>query len=178
MANHYPPRSQLGDNAVIELCQTWQSFAYKRIRQLKPNLVVITQEVQTAPDRRPYTAAQWQQALERTIHRLSSPQTKFIVLGNIPKLKFSPPDCLAQHPSAINLLDPSPFVSSAYEQAELHGVTAMGGRYISVTPWFCSTRCTSVVGHYELYLNELHVTQTYTLFLQNVLAQQLDLARY
>jgi peptidoglycan/LPS O-acetylase OafA/YrhL len=179
MANHYPPRSQLGDNAVIELCQTWQSFAYKRIRQLKPNLVVITQEVQTAPDRRPYTAAQWQQALERTIHRLSSPQTKFIVLGNIPKLKFSPPDCLAQHPSAIQICSTHrPLYPSAYEQAELHGVTAMGGRYISVTPWFCSTRCTSVVGHYELYLNELHVTQTYTLFLQNVLAQQLDLARY
>jgi hypothetical protein len=57
-------------------------------------------------------------------------------------------------------------------------VTAQGGRYIDATPWFCTTRCASIIGHYEVYLNQLHVTGAYSLFLEKVLAEKLQLSKY
>ena len=45
-----------------------------------------------------------------------------------------------------------------------------------MTPWFCATKCSSVIGHYEVYLDRLHVTETYSLFLENALAQRLELS--
>ena len=90
-----------------------------------------------------------------------------------------PPDCLSQHPDQVQLCSASHRAEGhAHNQAEERAVTAKGGRYISVTPWFCSTRCSSVIGHYEVYLDQLHVTETYSLFLENALAQKLELSKY
>ena len=110
---------------------------------------------------------------------LSGRRTKFIVLGNIPYLGFSPPDCLAEHPDQVQLCSrPNRTMSQGHNRAEQRAVTAKGGRYINVTPWFCATKCSSVIGHYEVYLDRLHVTETYSLFLENTLAQGLELSRY
>jgi hypothetical protein len=176
MANHYPSIRAIGNNVVQRTCKHWQTFAYHRIKKLDPNLVIITQEVQSGPGGKLYTTAQWQHALEATITHLSSPRTKFVVLGNIPDLGLSPPDCLAQHPDNVQDCSAKVPGNRGYANAERRAVTAKGGRYIDVEPWFCSTRCTSVIGHYEVYLNQLHLTKTYSLFLENALAQQLDLS--
>ena len=175
MANQYPPPNRL--NIVQQTCRRWQTFAYRRIKSLDPNLVVITQEVQSGPGGKRYTAAQWKQALERTISELSSPRTKFIVLGNIPHFKFSPPDCLAEHRDNVQDCSEKLPVHNGFDKAEDRAVTAMGGRYIDVKPWFCATTCSTVIGHYEVYLNQLHITETYSLFLERALAQKLDLSR-
>ena len=176
MANQYPPVKRLAGNVIERTCQHWQTFAFGRIKKLDPDLVVITQEVQTGPGGKKYTTFQWQHALEATISRLSSPRTKFIVLGNTPTLGVSPPDCLAQHPDSVQDCSSKVPSNRSYANAERRAVTAKGGRYIDVEPWFCATRCSSVIGHYEVYLNQLHITKTYSLFLENALAQHLDLS--
>jgi len=182
MANRYE-RAYTKGNVVASVCAKWQRFAYARIRRLDPNLVVITQEVQhiqPGTDGSSYTPGDWQRLLRRTFGALASPRTKFVVLGNIPNLGFNPPDCLAQHPTTVqDCSRPAlPNVNQPYNDAERRAVLSVGGRYIDVTPWFCSTRCTSVVGRYVVYLDQLHLTATYSLVLRNVLAQQLDLASY
>ncbi len=178
MANKYPTKKQIGRNAILSLCNRWQEFAYHRIRRLDPNLVIVTQEVQNGPQGKHYTASQWQKSLETTFTRIRGEGTKFIVLGNIPNLGFSPPDCLAQHSDQVQLCSAPVHALDKYNLAEQRAVTAQGGRYIDVTPWFCTTRCGAIIGHYEVYLNQLHLTGTYSLFLEQVLAEKLQLSKY
>jgi hypothetical protein len=52
-------------------------------------------------------------------------------------------------------------------------VAAHGAEYVDTTPWFCSRSCTAVVGNYDVYLDQFHITATYAEFLQNALAQSL-----
>ena len=179
MANKYPSGNALGQNVILHKCSRWQQFAYHRIKELDPDLVIISQEDQNGPGGKPYTAAQWRRGLEETITYLSSPRTKFIVLGNIPNLGFSPPDCLSEHPDQVQSCSaPSRTMTQGHNRVEQRAVTAKGGRYIDVARWFCSTRCSSIIGHYEVYLNRLHVTETYSLFLRQALAQKLELSKY
>ncbi len=140
--------------------------------------MIVTQEVQNGPHGKRYTGKEWQKALATTLTQIRGKQTKFIVLGNIPNLHVSPPDCLAEHPDQVQLCSALPHKLDNYDRAEQRAVKAQGGRYISVTPWFCAVRCYSVIGPYEVYLNQLHVTGTYSLFLEQVLAEKLQLSRY
>lgn len=172
MANEYPPASFTSRGLIPEVCSRWQRFAYHRIRKIDPALIVITQEHDPG-----FTTAQWQRGMKETLDAVKQPNTKLIVLGNIPIVNVSPPDCLAEHPDAVQTCSGSPSSGQAFNRAEQRAVTAEGGRYISVTPWFCSQRCSAVVGHYQVYTDELHVTGTYSVFLQDVLARKLELSR-
>jgi peptidoglycan/LPS O-acetylase OafA/YrhL len=171
-ADTYPPGSSASDDAIIRTCSRWQRFAEHRIRQIAPNLVIVTQEYKS-----PATPAQWQQGLKETLEAIAGPSTRLVVLGNIPIVNVSPPDCLAEHPDAVQTCSGSPLSDWSDNRAEQRAVRAVGGRYISVTPWFCSTTCSAVIGRYQVYSDRLHVNATYTLYLRRVLAEQLQLAR-
>ena len=47
---------------------------------------------------------------------------------------------------------------------------------MNVTPWFCSSTCTAVIGDYEVYWDDAHITSTYADFLAGVLAASLPLS--
>jgi hypothetical protein len=61
----------------------------------------------------------------------------------------------------------------AYNAAERAAASAVGGRYIDTTPWFCGRTCTPIVGTYEVYFDNGHVTRTYAHLLEGVLAEAL-----
>ena len=128
----------------------------------------------------PYTGEEWQQGLERTLTQIKGPRTKFVVLGNTPTFRISPPDCLAEHPGAVQRCSTrTPRPKQVINLAEQRAVTAEGGRYISVLPWLCAKRrCSPVIGGFEVYLNQLHITASYSLFLEQALAQKLQLSKY
>ena len=172
MANEYPPNV----SGIQNLCSRWQTFAIQRIRQLHPDLVVVTQEYQNAPGRVVYTEKQWRRAMEKTFAKIEGPDTRFVVIGNIPSGDPSPPDCLAAHPQQVQECSmPSTNPDAIYDRAEEQAVTAYGGHYISVRPWFCSQRCSAMIGRYFVYVNELHITASYSIYLEHVLAEKLEL---
>ena len=172
-ADTYPRGSFTSENAIIRTCSRWQRFAENRIRQIAPNLVIVTQEYKS-----PATPAQWQQGLKETLDAIAGPTTQLVVLGNVPIVNLSPPDCLATHPDTVQMCSGSPLSNGAGNRAEQRAARAVGGRYISVTPWFCSKTCSSVIGHYQVYTDRQHVTATYTLYLRRVLAERLQLTRF
>ncbi len=176
MANAYPSGSQAA-GFPFSVCAQWQHFALHRIKRLHPDLVVVTQEVQSGPGKALYTTAQWQRALGATLARIAAPHRQLVVLGNMPRSDPDPPDCLAEHPADVQACS-GPALSNlaSYNQAERRAITAAGGRYIDVDPWFCAQRCSAVIGRYQPYLNELHVTESYSLYLEQVLAEKLDLS--
>jgi hypothetical protein len=52
---------------------------------------------------------------------------------------------------------------------------ASGVEYINPIPWFCSARCTAIIGNHEVYLDDLHITATWAKYLENLLAEDLRL---
>jgi peptidoglycan/LPS O-acetylase OafA/YrhL len=150
-------------------CDQWHRFAIRRIAQLKPELVVVTQDVPPGPDPR-----QWQRGLEVTLDGLDVPKTRIVVLGNIPILPQNPPDCLSRHVSDIQACSgPVRTALTPFNQAEKAAADSAGVRYIGITSWFCSTVCTGVIGRYGVFVDQFHVGATYTYVLQDLLRQAL-----
>jgi peptidoglycan/LPS O-acetylase OafA/YrhL len=158
-------------------CAQWHRFAIDRINKLDPDLVIITQEVRGQPDGRPYTAQQWQQGLDSTIQQLHVPTRKIVVLGNIPILPQSGPQCLSRNSANVQACSgPESSYWKQYLHAEQMAASNVGARYVNVLPWFCSTTCTAVIGKFEVYFDRYHVTAAYTFYLARVLGQALSLS--
>jgi peptidoglycan/LPS O-acetylase OafA/YrhL len=156
------------------VCDSWHRFAVNRINQVHPDLVVITQEGRVKPDGREYSPAQWQTGLEKTIRQIHVPDNRIVVLGNVPVLPRDPPLCLSQSSGDIQACSgPVTQFWLEQDQAEATAARLTGARYIDVIPWFCAATCPAVIGRYEVYLDEYHITAAYSLRLINVLSHAL-----
>jgi hypothetical protein len=156
-------------------CDQWHQFALATINRLRPDLLIVTQESQRlSPTGKVYPPVQWGRALRRVLLSVTSPHTEKVVLGNIPHLPQSPPECLSRNTADVQACSgrPSSLVV-ADNTAEHAAALSVGGRYIDTTPWFCQKTCTSIVGRYEPYWDDGHVTRTYAHFLEGVFAEAL-----
>ncbi len=158
-------------------CTSWHTFAIKRIKQLDPDLVVVSEENRQPPNNgKPYSNAAWTDGLDSFFRQVTSVKTKFVVLGNIPMLPQTGPDCIARHTDNVQPCVATRGASrTPYHQAEAQAVESFGGRYIDPTPWFCSKLCTPVIGNYDVYFDHFHLMGPYGLHLAGVLAQALQL---
>jgi hypothetical protein len=179
-ADSLPYRNPPGfDNAVGEFapCDAWHTFALRRIRQIHPDLVVITQQFRPDVDNQLYSFSQWRDGLERTFSQLGVPGKDIVVVGNIPILPQSPPDCLSLHPDAVQTCSGTPpSWQVPFYRAERAATARAGARYIDLTPWFCASTCSPVIGRYLVYWDDYHITAAYSLYLARVLQQDLPLS--
>ncbi len=156
-------------------CNRWHSWAVKTINRLSPSVVVVSQaSYYLTPELKVFTASQWQIGLTDLFDAIHVQQARTILLGNIPLLPESGPSCLSAHVDDVRAC--STPVARAYErldQAELKVTETRHIRYIDPTPWFCSNVCTAVVGSYDVYMDQYHVSATYATYLSDVLAQAL-----
>jgi hypothetical protein len=122
-----------------------------------------------------YTTQQWQGSLEDLLTTLSTPTTRQVVIGNLAVPAAIGPDCLARHTDNVQAcsIPPDP-AFTVFNDAEKRAAEAEGASYIDVIPWFCARTCSPVIGNDEIYWDD-HVTAGYSLFLEGVLAQSLDL---
>jgi peptidoglycan/LPS O-acetylase OafA/YrhL len=176
-ADSLPYRNPPGwgrSGGVYAACDQWHRFAIHRINLLKPDLLVISQEIGAYYI--PYTPQQWQRGFEVTLKQLKTSKATVVVLGNIPLLPQNGPECLARHTADIQACSGSvrTFLTP-YSQAEQAAAEMAGARYVNVTPWFCSTLCTAVIGRYDVYHDQYHVTATYTYVLERLLSRALRL---
>jgi len=162
-----------GEYAV---CDQWHRFALHRINHIAPDLVVITQQFRPRVDGSPYTQQQWQDGLSRTLKALEVPAGHILVLGNTPILPYDGPLCLERHKADVQACS-SPLTpySAKFIGAERSAATSSGARYADVTPWLCSARCTAVVGRYAVYLDQFHITASYSFFVEPLLVGVLRL---
>jgi hypothetical protein len=139
-------------------------------------MLIVTEATHEKPSGALYTPAEWQRGLEHTLDLVTSPNTMKVVLGNIPYLPQPGPTCLARHLDDVEACSgPSDLARTSYDQAEQRAAAATGSHYVDVAPWFCGTACTAIIGHYEVYVDGFHITNTYARFLEGVLAQAVDL---
>jgi hypothetical protein len=85
--------------------------------------------------------------------------------------------CLSLHADDVQQCSSPPSaVVLSHDAAERQAADRAGARYIDVTPWFCSSTCSDVIGRYEPYWDRFHLTRDYSIALERVLGNALDLA--
>jgi len=153
-------------------CDAWHRNVLQRINALDPDVLVVTQEIDSAPDGTYFSPSQWQGAMQDLL--TTAKAGRKVVLGDIP---ITPgPLCVSRFPKTVQQCSRPPGNGlHGYNGAERAAAQAAHATYVDVTPWFCARRCSSVIGNFNVYWNPYHVAVGYTEFLEGVLAHALGL---
>ena len=163
-------------------CTRWHTWAVDWINAHKPNLLVITQEslyetpATTSSAAELFTPGNWRSGFTALMQTLQVPRMRTVLLGDIPVLPESGPDCLANHPEDVQACSAS--INQAVlglNEAEEAAATGSGAEYVNTTPWFCSTECTAVIDKYCVYRDLFHIDSLWAIYLQNVLADSIGI---
>jgi hypothetical protein len=154
-------------------CNVWRAQAIKAIRKLKPDMIVLTSAslLQLVSKNTPATSAQWETGWKATLNKLKMPQTKLVILGDIPILKQSAPECLAAHESDVQACSTprSDALQGVLDDAEIAAAQATGASRIDTTNWLCAAICPPIVDNILVYRDQYHISRHYSLYLAGVL---------
>lgn len=174
-------------NQTFAACAAWHRVALARIRALRPDLVVISQEVDLAPGGASYSTSQWKSSMAGLLRSLADVGAKAVVFGNLPSPAtasggaseaqvLAGPICVARHRQDVQHCALRVRTLARYRTAEQEAARVAGVPYISMIPYFCSgPTCSPVIGKYQVYWDPYHVTATYARYLTLPLAVALDL---
>ena len=97
-------------SADFSACDHFHQWALGVIERLQPNMLVVSQEVRLKPDNAPYSPQRWGKALQNVLQSVKSrsPRTQEVVLGNIPQLSASAPQCLSRNPDDVQACSSQP----------------------------------------------------------------------
>ncbi len=160
-------------------CLPWLENTLARINASTPDAVILSScngcEYMVDDNGNVLTREAWANGLRETLDRITSPGTTEIILGDIPRLKVSV-DCLALHPQNVQKCarPVETAVGATYNDIERQVAETAGARFVDVTPWFCATVCSPVIGNMLVYTNDYHVTATYAEFLTGELRAALQ----
>lgn len=164
-------------------CDQWHTYAINRINQLDPAAVVLSSDVVYPLNGKHQliTAATWTAGMVKTLNAITAPGVQKIVLSDVPSLgnPYSgevAANCLALHPQNVQACStPTAIATRAgLRQANQLGAQQGGAAYIDVTPWFCSSTCTAVVGNTLVYADSGHITTQYASFVSGALQAALQ----
>ncbi len=166
-------------------CDQWHTWALRWINEHHPSLLVVSQL--SAYDRpasgghpaEPFTPAQWGKGLATLFTSIKVPNLRMIYLGGtagFPRV-VPPPRCLAEHLADVQACTiPARSAVPLMNPVEESTTRAAGVEYVDPNPWFCSDVCSPVIGHYEVYLDGIHITASWAQYLEIVLANALDIS--
>ena len=160
-------------------CDAYHAWATTAIAALRPDMVVLTSLFTGPRDfaKKDITEAQWDAGLTVTINKVASSGARVVVLGDMPYLEQSAPECLAAHPTDVRACarKAASAVNYDHDASEKKAAEAAGARYVAVVDWFCSDVCGPVVNDMVVYQNQYHITAAYSRYLSGVLANGLGL---
>jgi hypothetical protein len=111
-----------------------------------------------------------------TINDVKGPHTKVVVLEDTTTFDESVPQCFAKYPTKVRSCS-VPFPNPAHrglQNAEQSAASATDALYVKTQGWFCTTRCSAVIGTYIPYIDANHVSFAYAQYLQVVMADALN----
>ncbi|WP_343602056.1 acyltransferase family protein [Mycobacterium sp.] len=156
----------------VQRCEQWRGQIITRLRAEHPRLIVVSMF-------RGYVASHsngflsgftsydpaWIDSLTRLVRQLRDTGAEVLVLGPVPHLDGSVPECLSAH--LDDAMACSPPMATAFNRpgiaAEAAAVSAGGGQYADLTELFCTTnRCPVIVGNTLVYVDAGHLTLEYS----------------
>jgi hypothetical protein len=137
-------------------CDKWRESAFEQIKELKPDLVVVTSRI-----RQETTEA----GAEKTFKTLAATGAKLLYLTDSPQPGQNVPDCLATHTTDISACNPSRDSGvqfPTFRALEQQVAERYGAKVIDVLPAFCTdTVCPTVISDQIVYFDSSHVTAGY-----------------
>jgi hypothetical protein len=159
-------------------CNEFRTDAIKAIRQLHPAMVVVTSaSIQHVSADGLATSAQWETGYDATLSMLKMPDTRLVVMGDIPYLAQDDPICLAAHETDASACA-TPVAAAetgVLTSAEQRAAAANGAEYIQPEPWICATLCVPIVGNMRVYDDGYHLSATYEKYLSGAVQSALKL---
>jgi peptidoglycan/LPS O-acetylase OafA/YrhL len=174
------PGTKAGPNTS---CSHWHKWVANVVRKLDPDLLVMTQAsdlyappATTGGVRNAISVPEWRAGLVSMFHSLQSSHTKEILLGSTPKMAKPGQACVDAHQQDLQACSLALQAAiPAMNQVEQSTAAAEGVDYIDPIPWFCSSTCPAVIGHFSVYLDTTHINATFARYLEQVLGQSLGL---
>ena len=164
-------------------CDEWHAWATDTIKEMHPNLLIISQKdsntavgpAGSAPV--VIGAAQWKVGLAALLATFRVPDMRVVLLGTTPILPLVDSTCLAAHSDNVQSCSvPVEEGASPLDQVDRAAASSAHVGYVNTLPWFCSRICTPIVGDLELYDSSgTHVSSPYARYLQNVIAEAIGL---
>lgn len=182
-SGYYPiPFKGVVEGPVWQQCAEWHSAVGPAIAALDPTAVIAV----SGPWMYSSSSAdltEWESGFATAFAAMTKgdPKAKRIILGTSPLLPSDVPDCLAQHPTAIQACSLSFKYGTGYYGGilarDVAVATVAKATLIPTTPLFCyESRCSPVVKDYLVYVDQDHTTIDYTTYLEGLLYA--DLAPY
>jgi hypothetical protein len=150
-------------------CHTWLEAAIKWINRYNPQVVIVAAQPSWGNDE-----ATFLRGLTEVFEALKAPGRRFALIGGVPKLGDGDVGafCLAAHQSNVQNCG-APYqkaVDVTGIEDEISLASHVGAEYINDIPWLCTTKiCPAVIGNYEVYEDQAHITSTYADYLTPVL---------
>ncbi|MGI4893726.1 MAG: acyltransferase family protein [Janthinobacterium lividum] len=153
-------------------CYTWRAKALKRIRALRPAMIVTSSAIFAPLDG--VSRQEWLSGVKKTVTTLRATGAQVVALGDTPWPRRDIPRCLAQH------LENSEQCALAVNEAvgddpgrraaTLETAQEAGAQTIDPFPWLCTTAvCPVVVGDQLVYRDASHLSATFSASLGPVL---------
>ena len=166
-----------GERRNFGECDRFRAFATGRIAAIRPELVVVADRsfAQKRGGGLPVTPAAWRAGLTHTLRVLRRSARNVLVLGDLPVLAESAPECLAaRREVAACSTSRRQATERVWHDADAAASRITGAGYLSVLPWLCSALCTPVIDDVVVYRNRFHLTGTYARMVNGVLEEALD----
>lgn len=143
-------------------CDTWRETVVRRVKDLKPDLVIIAfigdQESSTASDPDPVRQGE---AAARLIDRLPGPKAIFV---DTPSSKYNVPYCLSRHREDVRECETRRAKAFGKDPGIVERTAAelLGATLIDVTPLMCpGDPCPVVLNDVIIYRDSHHMTATF-----------------
>jgi len=150
-------------------CHTWLEAAIKWVNSYDPQVVIVAAQPSWGNDE-----ATFLKGLAEVFEALKAPGRRFALIGGVPKLgqlDVGAP-CLAAHQRNVQACG-APYqnaVDITGIEGEISLAREVGAEYVNDIPWLCTTKmCPAVIGSYEVYEDQAHITSTYADYLTPVL---------
>jgi hypothetical protein len=160
-------------------CDASRIANIQAIKALHPAVVVVTSASfeQAITKDKNATSDMWQTGMIETLNALKDPSVRLVLLGDMPVLEQTNPECLAAHLTDIQKCGSTreQALAEVFTSAEQAAATATGADYIDVSDWFCNEQCSPIIDGKQVYRNRYHVTATYATFATGAFADALHL---
>jgi peptidoglycan/LPS O-acetylase OafA/YrhL len=155
-------------------CGTWRNWAFQRIAQLKPDLIIATETLQAqvnAQGRQINSNERiWQAGLGNSLRILQRSAKKVVFLSDTPYHAVASPTCLQQNQRDIARCADTPqkSLNQAHQRLDAMTVRKAGAQYLDIDPLFCTlTSCPAVVGNKITTFDGNHMTTTYASYVSH-----------
>lgn len=172
-------------NQPFRECDAFIDAALARIRQLKPQVVVISglpkAVARVGPGGKPAyfpapnLEADWSAGEARTIAAAKAGGARVVVIGDIAEAPSDPATCLRAHLSEPQTCagSESQLVYPGHNAAEKATAERTGATYVSMVDLMCSNGvCPVVIAGRVVYRDQWHLSTAYAMYLVNAIAER------